>query len=63
MSAPKSGEMVLHLPTFLDFLAEKLGLDMHHVYFLGAELKYFVPHGENSARLPGLCRGRGGGHV
>jgi len=43
MSAARSSEMVLHLPTFLDFLAGKLGLDMHHVYFLGAELKYFVP--------------------
>ena len=42
MSAKSSGEMVLHLPTFLDFLAAKLGLDMHHVYF-GVELKYFVP--------------------
>ena len=42
MAAGKSGEMVLHLPTFLDFLFAKLGLDLHHVYF-GVELKYFVP--------------------
>ncbi|MBM4310159.1 MAG: F0F1 ATP synthase subunit A [Deltaproteobacteria bacterium] len=43
MAAANSGEMVLHLPTFLDFLAEKLGLDMHHAYFWDVELKYCVP--------------------
>jgi F-type H+-transporting ATPase subunit a len=42
MSA-KSGEMVLHLPTFLNFLGEKIGIDMHHGMYFGIEAKYYVP--------------------
>ncbi len=42
MSA-KSGEMVLHLPTFLNFMGEKIGLDMHHGMYFGIEAKYYVP--------------------
>ena len=42
MSA-KSGEMVLHLPTFLNFMADKIGLDMHHGMYFGIEAKYYVP--------------------
>ena len=43
MAAESSGEMVLHLPTFLDFLGEKVGLNMHHGVYFGVEAKYFVP--------------------
>jgi len=43
MSAPKSGEMVLHLPTFLDFIGDKIGLDMHSGVYFGIEAKYYVP--------------------
>lgn len=45
MSAANSGEMVLHLPTFLDFLAHSVGIDLHdpHTTFLGIEAKYYVP--------------------
>jgi F-type H+-transporting ATPase subunit a len=42
MAAEGSGEMVLHLPTFIDFVAGKVGIDMHHAYF-GVEAKYYVP--------------------
>ncbi len=42
MSA-KSGEMVLHLPTFLNFMGDKIGLDMHHGMYFGIEVKYYVP--------------------
>ena len=43
MSAKSSGEMVLNLPTFFTFLAEKFHIDLHHDTFLGITLENYVP--------------------